>query len=85
MVTKLSFIFSLSAVTTFYNCTTTTYSLQFIDNTPNMPILWKITLPLRKTWTVKVLSYYKTIVLQCRYIDCFLPQVTTASPHFELK
>ena len=34
---------------------------------------------------VKVYSYYTAIALRWRYIDYFLPQVTAASPHFQLK
>ena len=34
---------------------------------------------------VKVRSHYTAFTLPCRYIDYFLPQVTTASSHFELK
>ena len=34
---------------------------------------------------VKVLSYYTAISLLCRYINYFLPQVTAASPKFQIK
>ena len=38
------------------------------------------------TWKIeKVHSYYTAIALQWRYIDYFLSQFTTASPHFKLK